>query len=366
MEIETDAVYFKQTNYYRGFDHVWGIATAELNGQGASSLEALRNPTNALHEGTDTTSWLQQAILEFQDLQHINFPDAGHFGSTNYLYYEAINTLRESVLAGLSGLYHSSFSVLRSSLEMFVFHSWWQLRLERESTHEKYFAWLDGRGHAPPFRNVLEEVIARIDGTSIGGHAKGIYPLYQCLCCYAHKPLLAESISRLRGTNKAIASEAALAYWIKIIGEVSLAVVHLLVLCNPVCVFVAPVITKFGFNPPVGWLFDESNVRVLERAIGKRMIETFRFAFQANENVKALREWVNERPDLTNEEILKTWDRNKDVPNDAHCRTEEERLLLRLSIMKADLRAMNWMFAYQAPFGILQEFDKPTAFGDDV
>lgn len=359
MQIEIDAIFFKQTNYYRGFDSVWSFEEGELNERACINLRAAEDKTHALHKAFDATSWLHQAILEFQDLQRLNIPNEGPFGSTNYLYYEALTTLRESVLAGLSGLYHSSLAVLRSSLEMFVFHAWWQLTLEGEPSHEKYFAWLEGLGQSPPFKHALQDVIAKAKPPNCAEGYKTMYSLYQHLCSYAHKPLLAESISQLRGTNKAVASEAALAFWIKILREVSLAVVHMLVFCNPPCVFEAPIAAKFGFNPPVGLLFDESNVRVLEKAIGLETLESFRRAFRSDETVISLQESVDARPDLTHEQILKTWDKDKDVHGEAQCRSDEERLILRLSILKAELRVMNWMFAYKTSFGYL-EASQPT------
>jgi len=142
---------------------VWHLDQTELSGLATAVLQALYTDHSPNDAATQTT-WLSQALLEFQDVQPLVLPQEGQFLNQNYLFHEALAALRECVLSGLNGSYHSSFAVLRSALELFLSHYWWRKRLQGEGSYEEFYRWLFGElsGRSDPsagFRKLARETM---------------------------------------------------------------------------------------------------------------------------------------------------------------------------------------------------------------
>ncbi len=325
----------------------WKFSGDELsrNARGAVHLLATQSDLRAQE---DQLAWAHQAILEFQDLQGITVPREGRCGSINYLFYEGVSTLREAVLSGLNGCVHVSLSSMRTFMEMLLFHVWWGQKLADSGSHESFFEWLAGkeRKRYKYFKEAKKEVFAKLPWSDSGERESRFCEVYNRLCSYVHKPLLAESITMLRGGNTAAPDLHVLSFWLSLMKDAADQCVQLLFGSKPISLFRLAPLRKFGFNVPVGVFPDESNHHVFERLLGSEAMTNLQC--ETANAVTLLLKQYDELPDLTDEQILKTW---VHAPlGEEACRNDRERILLRAATMKADLRASNWRFAYIAPF----------------
>jgi hypothetical protein len=200
---------------------VWQFDESELSPHAAVVLQEL-GTNNSLNEVAARAAWLSLALLEFQDVQPVVMPQHGPFLNQNYLFHEALAALRESVLSGLNGLFHSSFAVLRSALELFISHYSWRNRLRGQESYEEFYRWLSGedRRRSDGFGKSARETYAALSMPSTARDQAATGLIYAKLCSYAHKPILAEATTTLRGGNQPKTSLAAINYWQDLLTEV--------------------------------------------------------------------------------------------------------------------------------------------------
>src|SRR5438445_2933889 len=188
------------------FRTVWQFSDQELCPAAATNLAILDSPP--LQAEYIQTSWLLQALLEFQDLQEqvltIGTPMPNN---SKYFFYEALSALREVVLSGSNGSFHASLALLRTFAELMIFHFWWQDRLSQDDNEwAKLRSWAQGKWSAPPFKNVMNDVYS---GLRIASDAHGRIELDRCyssLCGYVHKPLIMQRLTYISGRNKKVSS----------------------------------------------------------------------------------------------------------------------------------------------------------------
>jgi hypothetical protein len=323
---------------------VWQVTDLELTPLGRQAL-TLVSEDPSLQVKAQKIAWGCQAVIEFQDLQAIALPQKGPFLNINYLFYQGMDTLRESVLAGINGLYHSSFATLRSSLEHFVFNQWWQSRLSAETDYSEFYDWLNGKKQSPPFAKVLQDVCSddALEHSTIG--------LYDCkatyrrLCSYSHKPLIADCIPNLRGTNEPAVTATLIGYWLEMLELALIPIIEILVAYTPQCLFPVSPYRKFGFNPPVGAFFDQSNFIPLRNWLGSTMALRYAEHFKPQPSIVRLLKWYSELKELSDSDILATWNDKLNLKDDSD-REIEERIIIRWCAMKAKLRALSLAFAY--------------------
>lgn len=171
-----------------------------------------------------------------------------------------------------------------------------------------------------------------------------LYREYTTLCSYVHKPLLAQSVVRIRGTNQPVASAPALRFWLERAGAVSCCLLDLLISSKPQSLFPVDLCRKFGFNAPIGLFFDQSGFTAIKKAMSPEKLELYRKHYASNPDVESLADLYNTRPDLGDVEILETW--NEEEPEAEREATVQDRIALRYTMMKAKMRALHWTAAY--------------------
>ncbi|HEY8268620.1 MAG TPA: hypothetical protein VIG34_08185 [Xanthobacteraceae bacterium] len=323
---------------------VWNIRDFELSPIATRSFIAFEDRDGPHFSEASRIAVLSQSILEFQDLTTMMIPQRDRVGSVNYLFFESLSTLRESILAGTSGLIHSSLATMRSALEMLVFHEWWRSRLFLAETHEDFYEWLEGKRKSVPFRSALETIYGNFGEVPGLTDISDATEIYEFLCRYAHRPLLDQSTTPLRGGNVgAVPSSGLMSFWLKSVERVLELILHQLIAARPECLFEVDLYRKFGFNIPVGMFFDRYNQIALRKTLNPDCIDKLRRHYSSHDTVKSLLDWLDSHPDLADSEILASW--SKEAPeNDGH--TIDEKVFLRVLHQKAECRALAWSFAY--------------------
>jgi hypothetical protein len=291
-------------------------------------------------------SWLSQAIIEFVDLLGLHFPRSGRWLHTNYLFFEALSALRESAVTGLNGSTRASLSTLRSSMEMFLCHCWWQERLFLAKTFEPFYEWLEGKKTSPPFKNIVRDNFRSLQLPKSDLTFDKVYDTYRVLCSYVHAPLLKDSITTIKGSNRPEASRAVLRYWMKITQITLRIVLEQLIFHKPQSLFPVNINRKFAFSPPVGMFFDEFNVVPLHAALGEEMMEKYRTAAKETELVEDVMKFYDSQPDLSDEQILRRWD--KEYDREFGGAGPPKDIQSRWALVKAQMRVVTMALSYRA------------------
>jgi len=330
---------------YRLVLAAWGVQDEEVSERGNTAFVQVSAAQGELSNILRCVAWQGWAIQEFQDLQPVSLTGDGPFLSVNYAFWEAISTLRESVLSGLNGQAHASLAVLRSALELFTFHYWIQRRLDQENSAQPFYDWLLGTCAAPPFKNIAEDVFKRLDLPDGSTELDEFYDIYRELCSYVHKPLLRESLSTIRGTAVPLMNDQVLSFWLGLLFRTQRVMLDLAIAAAPQALFPVDLWRKFGFGDlPMGHFLDKTSYEILERALGKGVAEDYRRYYKERDPPAGLLQWFESRPDLTDEQILASY--NEDVCFDDAQSPFEERVARRWAVVKAKMRAMAQLFAY--------------------
>jgi hypothetical protein len=325
---------------------VWNIESHELSEHAANVVKLLEAPESTINPPYEHLVWNSQAILEFQDLQPVILPKSGPFLHANFLFFQSLEALRQAVLTGLNGQTYASFAILRSALENFIFHYWWRSLNMNEPTFEKYYSWLENRSQTfriPTFARVMEETLAVLDLPAGSIDLPTLKSVYAQLCSYAHKPLLAEALTTIRGGNVRGISVTEIEYWLDLMNRTQRVLVDIAIGYAPQALFPIEVHRKFGFNTPVGGFFDNSNFIPLLQALGEEVMNTYRTHFEAKEPPAQSLQWAESHRDLSDDEILATWNGPSEI--DDNDKPIEQRLFTRCTENKAHMRAQLFVFA---------------------
>ncbi len=346
MHFQGHATGFLEPKPNLSISEVWSIESRELSEHAVNVLKLLEAPESNIKTSYEQLVWNSQAILEFQDLQQVILPKSGPFLHANFLFFQSLEALRQAVLTGLNGQTYASFAVLRSALENFIFHYWWRSLNLNEPTFEKYYSWLDNRPQTfrlPTFARVMEKTLTRVDLPAGAVDLPTLKAVYAQLCSYAHKPLLAESLTTIRGGNIRGISLPEIAYWLDLINRTQRVLIDVAIGYAPQSLFPIEVHRKFGFNTPVGGLFDNSNFIPLLQALGENVVTVYRRHFEGREPPAGILRWAESHRDLSDEEILATWDGPSNLDDDDQ--PFKLRLFNRCTQNKAHLRAQLFVFA---------------------
>lgn len=341
-------IYRTPTDEISLFD-VWSVAKGELSGIGDATPNNLREDSElaVLHR---EVAWQAQAIIEFVDLLGQHIPSKGRWQHISYLYFEALSSLRESVITGLNGSTRASLSVLRSAFEMFLIHCWWQERLFLKETFEPYYEWLSGEKPLPPFKNIVQQNFKTFNLPKSDLSFDKVMETYKQLCSYVHAPLLHESITTINAGNARIATKDALLHWLTMTKLALRIVLEHLIFHKPQCLFPVDLNKKFAFSPPVGMYFDLYNAVPMQAALGSELYEKYRQGAKGAQVIEDLMSFYDNQDDLTQQQILDTWgevdvrDFGADVPADIETRWILVKSRMRVLSMSLSYGAMETAF----------------------
>lgn len=303
------SAFISESQTSHNFKNALFIHEYELNELGNSTLQLL-SEHKQLADIHIRTSWLVQAIWEFQDLQggQVFLDDV--WLKQGYCFFEAINTLRETILSGVNSFYHVSISGLRSSFELMILHLYWESKKDQKNNLNQFKQWINGTEKKPAFSNLVTHITGLYNKPEDWELKKKIMDVYKKLCSYAHTPILGESFTHIKNTNSSILNSESLKYWLELLEDTLASMLHLLIMVYPISLFPVNIVRKFGFNPPIGVFFDRYNSYSLQHALGLDHWDKYRAWFYANnQNIESLLDWYNSCSDLSLEQIKESWNR---------------------------------------------------------
>ena len=324
---------------------VWTITDGELNEAAGVAYRRLREERKLadLHR---EVAWSAQALIEFADLANFTYSGKGRVQYKNYLYFEAAHALREATVGMLNGSPRAATGLLRSVLEMVLLHCWWQKRIERMGNSEQFYDWLEGRRSTKPkFRDLVANNFEWLE-IPADPAKDNVQSTYDRLCSYVHAPIREESVIMLNQGNVGEVGVGVLRHWLVLARDTLEIALEQLVHLYPQCLFPVDINRKFGFNPPVGMYFDRFNFVPLEAVFGAARIDSWRARLGDHTMVEGAMNFYKSRPDITDEQVLQTWD-DMEGPDDAD-RESDDPVVLWFKV-KAQMRVLSMVLTYSEP-----------------
>jgi hypothetical protein len=346
MYIEVQHPIYKSPPAHLSIMEVWDVMQTEISSIGGKSIEILENDDFGNVDLYNMVTWSGFAIQEFQDLLQQPIPKTGRFFNIHYLFFETLSALRECVLCGINGQFQASLAILRSALEMFTFHIWWKERLTGADSFESFYDWLFGLKGSPPFKNVVDSIFDTTSFPSEATTKDQFLSVYTELCGFAHKPLINQAITNLRGTNITIVDEQILSFWLDLLQRTLTIVLDLAIVKSPMALFPLPVYKKFGFSPPLGVFFDDANFLSMKMCLATKRLKSYQSYLQTCEPVPSLLSWFHSLPDQNEHEIMDSW--FDDKPLGYEDKPFEDRIFIGYAIVKTKMRAMQRANAYNS------------------
>ena len=339
------------TRFYRHLDDdislrdVWWIMDEELNEQ-ARVASAHLTDNQELVDLHSEVAWLSQALIEFVDLLSFKPTGKGPIQHRNFLYFEAIQALREATVAMLNGSPRASTGVLRLVLEMTLLHCYWQKHIERSRSSKRFYDWLDGTKQKPKFRDILANNLEWLEIPPEELAKDDVQPTYDQLCAYVHAPTHKESLTMLNHGNLGGVGVGVLWNWLVLARDALRIALHLFVHLYPQCLFPVDITKKFGFSPPAAMYFDKFNFVPLKALINDHQIETWKSRLRCHPTVEEALYYYNSRQDVTKAQILHAWDHSEEFGGTDRETDDPEVLWLKV---KLQMRAISMAFAYSQP-----------------
>ncbi len=329
------------------FRDVWTILDGELNEAARIAWKRLRDEKElaGLHR---EVAWSVQALIEFADLAHFTHLGKGRKQYNNYLYFEAVSTLREATVGLLNGSPRASTGVLRPVLEMLLLHCWWQQRISMKGSSEHYYDWLEGRRRNPRFRDIVENNFEWLGISSDDAAKERVRCTYDRLCSYVHAPTREESATMLNRGNIDQVGLPVLRHWLVLARDTLRIALEQLVHLYPQSLFPVDITRKFGFNPPAGMYFDMFNFVPLRAVFGGAQINVYRARLQDHVIVKDTMNFYRSRPDLTDEQVLETW---SGIGGSKAANRETEDPVVLWFMVKAQMRITSMTLTYSDRLG---------------
>jgi hypothetical protein len=330
----------------------WGVDAEELTPRAIGFLEGQKSYPD-FQIRLFQLSCFGLAVQEFVDLQFINIKAEGPFVRANFLFFESLSSLREATVAGLNGHYSASLALLRTALQQMVFHYWWRERLLVNSDDSEFYRWLLGDSKSRPFGDVLDECYQHLSMPNSAANKTVAKNAYRRLCSYAHTPTIHESLLYAkRGLHTGLI-DTPLEIWLSTTLEVHRCLLDLCIASDPQSLFPVSLTRKFGFNPPMGALFDHYNAIPLHMALGSRLLEEYETFYASHEHVAEMSAWYKGFRDMSDDEILDSWLENE--PDDGH-ESVEKRILNRVMLMKANARLAHFALVFGSGGSETDEF----------
>ncbi len=263
--------------------------------------------------------WRIWSFLEIQDIFDAPIYDNRDFSEIFqlwYFYYESKYILIESLLAGFNGLYQSSHLSLRLFLEFSVLQNYYYLdSFKRESylnidkfhktrIKPKWSTLTKGALQKNSFTiPIIERIKAHYDALS--EHSSHAY----------HNDFSPKVTNRVSTPTHSMLG--VLTFW-RIIDLILESVLWMYYANFPMLLQPKQTIRKFGYNAPLGTFLDLSQAHIIRNALTKVDLELFQKYSDQDENVRVLNEWFESQSDLSNDEIVKSWNKeiNGNFPED--------------------------------------------------
>lgn len=296
---------------------IFQFSDKELNTYG-KSLASYNSGETEVNKYLTKLAWGIRSYIAFQDvfsykLKSIPKTPEKIFDGHNYCYFESLVYLRQIVLNVVNCLSLSSICMLRPFMELSIYNVYWELNINTNS-NKNILSWLNGEIGKPPIKNMIQEIKNNLIienstecSNRISNICNSIQQGYNSLSSYEHTPKWNESFGKKIG-NLRLTEYEDLLFSIHSMNFALFNIINLYCYTYPMFLFPLDTKIKFGFSPPVGTYNDDYNYHILENYLGCDICKNLMYGLKTNQLVIDLIDFYNSRPNLTEDEISKTFD----------------------------------------------------------
>jgi hypothetical protein len=311
---------------------ILGLEENTLTDTARMTVNAFENGVKDESVSDDWTAfkWKLTAFVDIQDILDAPLKRGSYLNSFHlwYFYFESKQLLKEAVICGFSGLYSASNAVLRLLLEFNVLQNYYYRAVLGGDSYKPLEKYFQTRKH-PNWNTVLKGCLPQ------NSFAKPIRFRLQM-----HLEALSENFSHpyhpdhspRQHTRTALTpSVEGIYFWVGL-GFLLDAILWTYYVNFPMLFHPKDTLNKFGFNAPVGLFIDEWTHFSIQKSLGRDEYNRFIKHSSSHDDVRSLTEWYDSFPDLSEAQIISSWDEEEDG--------QLRDLLTGRSIQKVKLRCM--------------------------
>lgn len=253
--------------------------------------------------------WKLLAFVTVQDIFEALLLDDTAVRNVNvfrqwYFYYESKYILTESILCGLNGFYCATCSLMRLFLEFNLLQLYYYGLIKKNNNYNCLSEYLKANrnikwgkliSRSLPKDNFCEPIKERIR-LSLKAQSQ-----------YAAHPYHPEYSPKQFANMVPGPSLEGIFYWPAYIQIVLQSVLWGYYVNFPMLFHPVDILKKFGFNPPVGLFIDEVGGKIISKSLSPKDYKEFVDYSSKSKKVENLLSWYSSLKNLTEEEILATW-----------------------------------------------------------
>ncbi|MCK5373859.1 MAG: hypothetical protein KAJ40_01100 [Alphaproteobacteria bacterium] len=203
-----------------------------------------------------------------------------------------------------SGMYKLSFQLLREILELVLL----QFHLYFEDDKKYLRNWLNGDVNTP-FKREMKKALHKSEAYKLANPKFNLDSqldiIYKSLSGYIHTQGIKYSHKALKNSNRPVFSEKSLIKFTDIYFDTIKYGISLIAINFPNAIIPLPIFAKFGYNAPFSFI-DEQKVHKIRSIFTKAELLELEDLASKNESFLDLKSSVENMPDLTHDEIIKT------------------------------------------------------------
>ena len=219
---------------------------------------------------------------------------------------EAEYELECSIVLCKLGFYKHAIASLRNVLELGLLSVYWDIDNKSHIDIQDWFRSME----STPFRRAVFLRLQTNPNIQVFDEKKKIFEktsaLYSKLSDFSHTKGFKHSSRMLNKHRSNVNSfnESSLKRWVVLMEEVVGVVAIFHVLKYPVGLQHTPIEQKFGLKGPAGGFIQPHQVERIKRLVSKDLLKDLQEISDNDPDAVAMKEWVNERPDVTEEDFL--------------------------------------------------------------
>jgi len=280
------------------FNHIHLINSDE------NILKVLEQSNTFLKSRNDLSSTIEEILWIFRALEDLIPQTLENFWSGHiFPLVESNSDLENSIQLCKLGFYKSAIVTLRNVLELSLLSVYWDIN---DNSHIDIQKWLRASEKTPFKKTVFVKLKTNQNIKTFDSKHnifKNIDVIFKQLSNFIHTRGQYHSNQDLAKSNTNRFNEQAFLKWFELMTDVVQLVVSLHILKYPVALQHTPIEQKFGINGPVGLFLRPSDATKIRNFLDDDILKTLQEISDADLNAQSLREWVEEQPDISDDEL---------------------------------------------------------------
>lgn len=267
-------------------------------------LQVLKKSNEYLELHPEISSQIKEILDIFHSLEDL-IPQTLENVMSGHMFplVEANSELENSIALCKFGFYKHAFMALRSVLELGLLSVYWDID---GNSHIDIQKWLCSIEDTPYKRTIFTKLKTNENFLKFDGAHKifeNMDILSKQLSNFVHTKGRHHSSMDLGNANFNRFNEKSLLKWLEYVMTVAKFVVILHLLKYPVAFQHTAAEQKFGINGPAGLFLEPIQAEKIRRFLDKDAVCTLQEISNNDPVAKSLAQWVNDQPDITDEEI---------------------------------------------------------------